>query len=217
VADPWAFGWTQILTIAGLALTALIAFFGFRTFGRWKREKLEERRIDIAFDALSLAYETKFVFQHIRGVMAHGYEWADMPKREGETEDKRNRRGTYYATFKRIESNKNFFDKVWQIQPKCMTVFGRKIEDTFLKLHKARRSIEVAAQMLAEEVDDPIRNEDDETRKLYKQLRRDLWDHGDYQTEKDEVGRLLREFEQELEAATRPIIDREYKPATRRH
>jgi len=212
VVDPWAFGWTQALAIAGLILTASIALLGFRTFGRWKREKLEERRIEIAFDALTVTYETKFVFRHIRGALTEGYEWADMPKREGESDDQRNRRGPYYATFKRIEKNKDFFEKIWKLQPKCMAVFGRQIEDTFLKLHQARRNIEVAAQMLAEEVDDPIRNEDEETRKLYKRLRRDLWDHGNYEPEKDAVGKLLREFEVELEAAARPIVDREYKP-----
>lgn len=216
MGDPWTFGWTQLLTIAGLLLTASIAFFGFRTFGRWKREKLEERRIEVAFDALSLAYETKFVFKHIRGPMAHGYEWADMPKNEGESEDKRNRRGAFYASLKRIEQNKEFFDRVWHIQPKCMVVFGGQIEDTFLKLHQARRHIEVAAQMLAEEVNDPIRTEDQATRELYRQLRRDLWDHGDHQKDKDEVGKFLREFEDELEAAARPIVDQEFKPRKRR-
>jgi hypothetical protein len=214
MAEPWAFGWTQLLTLAGLILTALIAVFGFRTFGRWKREKLEERRIEVAFDALTIAYETKFVFQHIRGAITHGYEWADMPKREGETEDKRSRRGPFYATFKRIEHNKEFFDKVWQLQSKCMAVFGRKIEDTFIKLHQARRGIEVAAQMLAEQVDDPVRSDDEDTHKLYQQLRRDIWDHGGYDKEKDKIGKLLQEFEQELEAAAKPIVDREYKPTT---
>jgi hypothetical protein len=216
MTDPWAFGWTQVLTIVGLVLTASIAGFGFRTFGRWKREKLEERKIEVAFDTLTIAYETKFVFQYIRGIMVHGYEWADMPKREGDSEDRRNRRGTFYASLKRIEQNKDFFDRVWQVQPKCMTVFGRQVEDTFLKLHQARRNIEVAAQMLAEEIDDPILTNDQETRDLYKQLRRDLWDHGNFEADKDKVGKLLREFENELETVARPIVDQQFKPKTSR-
>lgn len=213
MTGPWAFGWTQTLTLVGLLLTALIAIFGFRTFGRWKREKLEERRIEIAFDALTIAYETKFVFQHIRGAMSHGYEWADMPKLEGETEDRRNRRGPFYAAIKRIQQNKEFFEKVWTLQPKCMVVFGREIEQTFLKLHKARRSIEVAAQMLTERASDPYPDHDESNRELYKQLRRDIWDHGDFEAEKDKVGGLLREFEIELEARARPIVDAKYRQA----
>src|SRR5665213_598145 len=205
--DQWTFGWTQLLTIAGLLLTALIAALGFRTFGRWKREKLEEKRIDIAFETLAVAYETKFIFQHIRSALAQGYEWADMPKIEGESEDKRNRRGSFYAIFKRIQQNKNFFDKVWQIQPKCMAVFGRQIEDTFMKIHKARRSIEVAAQMLAERVNEPFETTDQSTRELYEQLRRDIWDHGNFEPERDKVGKLLSEFELELEAAAKPIVE----------
>lgn len=209
--DPWVFGWTQLIAISGLVLTALIAIFGFRSFGRYRREKLEDRRIEIAFDALSLAYETKFIFQHIRGIMSHGYEWDDMPRRDGETEDRRSRRGPYYATFKRIQQNKDFFDKVWKLQPKCMAVFGKGIEDTFIKLHQARRNIEVAAQMLAERVDDPFESTDGSTRELYEQMRRDLWDHGNYQKERDSVGKLLEDFERELEAKAKPIIDQKYR------
>lgn len=30
--DPWIFGWTQLLTIIGFAITIAIAIGGFRTF-----------------------------------------------------------------------------------------------------------------------------------------------------------------------------------------
>jgi hypothetical protein len=95
--DPWSFGWTQLLTIIGMLITVGIAFGGYRTFNRWKREQLESRRIEIAFDALTLAYETKSIFGHVRSPIAQGFEWSDMPVRSGETEDKRQRRGTFYA------------------------------------------------------------------------------------------------------------------------
>jgi hypothetical protein len=57
--DPCAFGWTQLLTLAGLLLTISIALGTYRTFNRWKREKIEERRLDVALDALSIAYEAQ--------------------------------------------------------------------------------------------------------------------------------------------------------------
>jgi hypothetical protein len=53
---PWTFGWTQLLTIIGFCITIGIAIGGFRTFGRWKREKIEEKRIDVAIEALALTY-----------------------------------------------------------------------------------------------------------------------------------------------------------------
>ena len=53
--DPWAFGLNQVLTVIDFAITTFIAYAGFKTFDKWKREQLEERRIDIALEALALA------------------------------------------------------------------------------------------------------------------------------------------------------------------
>src|SRR4051794_22993667 len=105
MADPWAFGWTQLFTLFGFLITIIIAISGFRTVGRWRREKLEERRIETAFDALSIAHETKFIFGNIRSSLTEGYEWADMPHWDGDTDDHRRRRGPYFAAIKRINAN----------------------------------------------------------------------------------------------------------------
>ena len=64
--NPWAFGWTQLLTIIGFVITVSIALGSFRTFDRWKREKIEERRLDVAQEALSIAYEAQMVFEDIQ-------------------------------------------------------------------------------------------------------------------------------------------------------
>jgi hypothetical protein len=82
-----------VVALLSLCVTIIIAIFGFSTFGRWKREQLEGRRIDIAFSALDLAYKTGHVFDHIRGPLIEDYEWADMPEVAGDTEHKRRRRG----------------------------------------------------------------------------------------------------------------------------
>ena len=137
MGNPWAFGWTQLLTLIGFAITIGIAVGGFRTFGRWRREKLEERRIEAALDALTIAHETKFIFQNIRSPLTEGYEWADMPQWDGDTDEKRQRRGPFFASIKRINANKEFFERVWRAQPRCMALFGPKVEETFLKLHQA--------------------------------------------------------------------------------
>jgi hypothetical protein len=210
--DPWAFGWTQLLTIVGFLITGAIAVGGFGTFERWRKQKLEEKKIDVALEALAVTYQSKFVFEHIRGPLAYSYEWADMPKRDGETEDKRNSRGSYYAPLKRINQNKDFFDQLWKIQPLAMAVFGPRVEKIFLKVHEARRNIEVAAQMLMDNVDDRYRGDDEGTVELYKQLRVDLYGHGgQFTKEGDRVGTKLKEFETSMEGIFRPVVDREYR------
>jgi hypothetical protein len=83
----WKFSLTHFLSIVGFVVTIAIAYFGFRTFERWKREKIEEKRIDIAIEALALAYDTQEGFGAIRSAMSSGDEWADMPRRPGEADD----------------------------------------------------------------------------------------------------------------------------------
>lgn len=210
MSDPWAFGWTQTLTIVGFAITIGIALGGFRSFSRWRKEQLEAKRIDVALDALTLAYKTKFVFEHIRSVMASGHEWKDMPEIANDDEDKRSRRGSFYAVFKRLEHNKDFFNAIWELQPKFMAVFGAETEGIFLKMHQARRYIEVAAQMLFQRALEPHRHEPrtDDTRKLYTELEADIWSPMAALTETkiDRVGKLLDEFKSELEAICLPLL-----------
>ena len=86
MATAWTFGWTQLLTIVGYIITIAIAVGGFRTFGRWKKEKIEEKRIETAIEALALVYESKFIFDHIRSEMSFAYEWKDMPDGYGTEE-----------------------------------------------------------------------------------------------------------------------------------
>jgi hypothetical protein len=167
---------------------------------------LEERRIEVALDALTIAYKTKFVFEHIRGVLASSYEWNEMRQLPGDTDDKRQRRGSYYAAFKRIERNKEYFDGLWQLQPNFMAIFGAETENIFLKVHKARRHIEVAAQMLFQNAVEPPHEDTPDTRKLWRQLRGDLWEGGGGEVDNDRVGSLLIDFKNDVEAICLPVV-----------
>jgi hypothetical protein len=137
---PDAFGWNQLLTIIGMLLTLGIALGGFRTFGRWKKEKIEERRIEIAFDALALAHESKFVFDRIREPIAYEIEHKDMAVRAEESAEDRQKRGAYYAVLHRMSQQSEFFDRVWLLMPKTMAVFGENAEDIFQHVLMARGS-----------------------------------------------------------------------------
>ena len=95
MSDPWAFGWTQLLTLIGFAITIGVAAGGYQTFSRWKRQKIEERRIETAIDALALAYESKIVFRAIRSGFASDIDYKDMKSIDGESEDQRSRRGSF--------------------------------------------------------------------------------------------------------------------------
>ena len=116
--DPWAFGWTQLFTLAGLMISIIVSVAGLRTFAKWKKEKLEEKRIEIAIEALALSYESKHIFNHIRSAICYPYEWEGMPDQVGDSQLRNNRAG-FFAILKRIESNREYFDRAWKMQVRC--------------------------------------------------------------------------------------------------
>lgn len=208
MVTPWTFGWTQLLTIVGFFITITIAAGGFRTFGRWKKEKIEEKRIDTAIEALSLVYESRFVFDHIRNEMSFPYESKDMPTGD-RPEDQQNARRPFYAILKRIDAQKGFFERAWKVQVKCTALFGSEVEDVFLLMQRARREIEVSAEMLLDDPQPTHKSQDN--LETWKQFRADVWPaYGLQAKDGDKVGRKLAEFKAKMEILCRPIIDREF-------
>jgi hypothetical protein len=206
--DPWAFGWTQLLTILGLLLTTGIAVSGFRSFGRWKREKVEERRIETALDALTLAYESRDVFNYIRGAISYSFDYADMPETPGDTEEARNLRGSYFVVGKRVVEHRDFFDRAWKMQPRVMAVFGEEVEAIFKRLHNARATVQVASKTLAFEMPlNPIRESLDD-HNLRVQMRNDLWGSADGT---DRVETDLKAFCDGIVRLCRPVVDHEFR------
>jgi hypothetical protein len=206
--SPWDFGWNQVLTSIGLLLTLGVAIGGFRTFGRWKREKIEEKRIETAIDALAVMYESKFIFDHIRNGFTQSPEWDDMPVRP-EAEEQRNRRGTYYAIWKRVQSYKDFFDRAWKLQVRCAAIFGPEMEGVFLLLQKARREVEVAAEMLTRDPVATVRTPDNiETWERFHDV---VWMHNaEARGREDKVGKKLLDFSDGIKKTCGPVVNREY-------
>ena len=77
-------------------------------------------------------------FDGIRSVMAFEYEWKDMPVKPGKSEHQRSERGSYYAVARRVSQNKDFFERAFKLQPKCMAMFGKEAED--LHAHASREA-----------------------------------------------------------------------------
>ncbi len=207
--NPWAFGWTQVLTIAGFVITIIIAVGGFQSFGRWQRQKIEEKRIDTAIDALVLIREMIWVFDNIRSPMAFDYEWKDMPEIASEEEDKRRSRGSFYTILKRIEGHRDFFDRAWKLQIRCGALFGQRAEDALLLVQKARREVEVSAGMLMRDSSPQVRTEDNT--RTWEKFRTDVWaGYGEAMGVRDTVSEKLQECSRTVEAICRPAVDRQF-------
>jgi hypothetical protein len=210
MSDPWAFGWTQLLTIVGMMLTLGIAATGFRTFDRWKKEKLEEKRIETAIDALSMVYESKFIFDHIRSGFVFEGEAKELPTRVGESDALWRARGRYFAILKRIEANREFFERAWKLQVRCAAIFGPKVEDTFLLLQRARREVEVSAGMLLDDPEPQVASEDN--KRTWRELHDNVWaPQAKLPGHSDNIGKMLNDFREQVERLCRPIVDHQFK------
>jgi hypothetical protein len=209
MSDPWAFGWSQVFTIIGFAITIVIAVGGFRSFGRWQREQIEEKRIDTAVDALVLIREAKWVFDNIRSPMSFDYEWKDMPKTEGEDDALRRTKGSYFAILKRVQFHREFFDRAYKLQIRCGALFGQSADDALLLLQKARREVEVSAQMLVRDPVPQVGNESN--RRTWDKFRTDVWaGYGEVHTTRDTVSEKLEECSALVETICRPVLDRHF-------
>ena len=203
--NPWSFGWTQLFTIIGFIITVVISICGFRTFEVWKKEKIEEKRIGVAIDTLSLVYESKFIFDYIRNEMTFSYEWSDMPE-EFKVDGKDGNSCSYYAILKRIESQKDFFERSWKVKVLCMAIFGPDVERIFLLMHQSLREIQTSAEMLLKCREPNVRT--DLNIETWNRFRADIWPaYHVYAKDGDRVGRKLAEFRSEMENLCRPVID----------
>jgi hypothetical protein len=200
--DPWAFGLNHLLTIIGFLLTLGITAAGFRTFSKWKREKIEERRIDIALEALALAYEASFIFESIRSPMSFEGEWFEM--KGIEASEKRQAAGPFFATLRRIDHHKDYFERVWKMQPRFMAVFGKEAANIFIKVHQARRKVEVSAQMLMRAA---ARGEPYGDAKFRDKLENDIWDMDE---SRDEIKPKINEFVAGIEKHCFPVVVHRY-------
>jgi len=211
--DQWVFGWTQVLTIAGLLLTATVSGLGLRTFAKWRREAIEGRRIEAAVEALSLAYHAKWIFENIRGPIVYEYEYEKMPERSGESDDSRGRRGKYFAVLERLQRNGEFFKSIWNIQPRMMALFGPDVEEIFLELHKVRRQIEVSAGLLYQHYISEIGiTPTADTKKLRREQLEDIdWAEASAAEGGDRVKEKLAVFQAKMERLCRPIVEKGYR------
>jgi hypothetical protein len=215
VNDPWAFGWTQLLTIIGFFITVCIAVGGFRTFDRWKRERVEEKRIEIAFEALAFAYEAAFVIESLRAPIENPAEWSEMPKTEGETEEDRKRRAPHYVIWRRMDFHKEFFQRLFRLQPRFMAIFGPDTQRIFDLLHFSLEEIKMASWIKGFE---GIKHEEAEHQRLFEELRdraKDVIhtdDNEDDETqEPDRLSNRLITFRERIESLCKPVVDREYR------
>lgn len=187
-----------VIALGGITVTGYFACAGLRTFDRWKQEKLEEKRIDVAIDALAIGVESRHVFDYIRSRFRTG----DM--KSGDDQG-------FYAVLKRNQAQQPFFDKVLALEPKFVAVFGPDKEKIFERLFSARQQVIVTAEALIEDYNFQLEPANKESREQRVKWHKQIFASRQTVDPEDEVGKLLQQFRGEIEELCRPIVDRSFK------
>jgi hypothetical protein len=114
-----------------------------------------------------------------------------------------------------MEFFKDFFQRLFQLQPRFMATFGSDTEELFDQLHDSVKLIQAASRFKAT---DTTKDEDAEHQKVYEKVRETLKgviritadeDEDDETQELDLVAKNLKEFREE--SRCKRIVDREYR------
>jgi len=203
-------------TLIGAAAIVYAAHKGSDTFKQWRRQKSEERRIDLAEQILTLAYKLKRAIEPIRSPMMLAGEIAqvEVSLREqgliGDNAPEGNRGDltTAQATISRVHHHKELWDALLDITPVAKAIFGNETEKQLNEFWLIRGKIIAAAYAYARLAGrPPARTAEAQERQNERRdkLEQVIW-FGGGEDGVDEVANSVDAAVAGLEAALLPII-----------
>lgn len=166
-------------TVLGAVAVIVTAAKAADTFRQWKLQRLEDRRMELAEQALATVYKLDPAITFIRSPMVSGEENAaarqtlrDQNLINDETPEPRvNVLTTAQATLNRIRSYRELFDKLAEIRPVIRTIFGLETEQSLAVFDKAVREVQGAAVGYAYIGQSPPRTEEEAEGQWQRMLR----------------------------------------------
>ena len=143
-------------TVAGSVAIVVAAVLGRSAVKDFRHQKVIEKQVDQAEQALAVAYKLKDAISAIRSPMTMGHESADAREELGDKEWfnllGEGEQGKYVQAnvfYQRTRSQKDTFDAAFEILPYAKAYFGKDIEGAFRTILKCGRSVRVYADAYA--------------------------------------------------------------------
>lgn len=144
-------------TVVGALAVFYAAHKGSDTFKQWRRQKGEERRIEVAEQILILSYKVKRALESIRSPMMLSGEVAKVEEKlresgaldESTGEGKKGNLTTAQGALMRMDHYKDLWNSLLDITPVAKAIFGDEIEKQLNELWSQRSKIAVAANSYA--------------------------------------------------------------------
>ena len=140
-------------TVGGAIAVLIAAGVGRSTFEAWKRQRIEERRIELAETALILAYKIQDAMSIIRSPMTMGNESdaAEQTLREnGVLNDNTDQDQLHYlkiaqVIINRMRAKAPLYDELAELRPRVRTIFNQETEAHLATLWMEMAKVRAAA------------------------------------------------------------------------
>jgi hypothetical protein len=201
-----------VVALVGITVTGTVATLGLQSFEKFKREKIEERRIEVSIDALALAYEAKYVFESIRARARSNDEDDGGVIVEGNVQVKlRDGQRAAYVVLKRLRTHEDFFESAYRLQPRFMAVFGADTDKIFHLLYDARTTLQTTATVLFEHEALELDRDDVQGKEDRRRFRDVIFRGPTEEKIGDAISDKLDDFRIKIEGICRPVIDHQYR------
>jgi hypothetical protein len=199
---------TGLGTLAGAGSIIIAAFLGRSALSDYRNQKVTDREIEVADQALTAAYRAE---DAIEGIRARWMPAAELNASEAQLKElgmtldgmpdaERSAHVSRGAIYKRAEYFKDDFEAVFEAIPRVRAFFGNDAAEALKSFARARNRILSSADML------PIISRDgDADRATSQSIRRDIygkWQEGD----DDPVGQMVSEAIELLEGKLTPVL-----------
>ncbi len=195
---------------AGFAQAGAVVFVawkGANVFASWRRQKIEERRIDIAERILVAAYRASRALDGIRNPAMFGGETERAEKKlrdddyplDAKPDGQRSRIITSQGILNRISDTQAEWDALFEVMPTAAALFGKDLELAIENIIRQKQYVSVYARAYSDN------NGNDE--QFRKKVERAIW-QGVAQAyeEPDEVDVAVAESIAKIEQTLLPVV-----------
>lgn len=185
--------------VQAIAVTA-VAYPAFKGLTSWRMQLLGKKKIELAEDALVLAYELEGLIEWARHLVSFPGEGQDRPNRENEPEDRQRLNDSFYSRVSRLNEKTEEFARLRKTRMLFRAYFGNEAQEALQEFIIVRNQISSAVGMLINHAGDLSYPED-----LRKQHHNIIWDHST-EEEPDDIRRRINDAVAEIERVCRPIL-----------
>lgn len=218
-------------TVGGAVAVLIAASLGKSTFEAWKRQKIEERRTELAETALILAYKIQDAMSFIRSPVSLGDE-NDAAERilreQGLVTDHTGQERLHFlkiaqVILSRINAKASLYDELAELRPRIRAIFNQETEAYLATLWAETAKVRGAAVSYAHSGRGHYRTEEqaEQAMERSRSLEAKFWEDSeigdDGELVEDAIKKAVGEAVGALSATFRPHLDIEIKRAKAKH